>query len=100
MVVLNSGHLQIDIAPTVSAYFNRGRANLEIDYYDRAIQDFNEVILLEPKNASAHNNRGNSYSHKGQYDRAIEDYQTALRIDPTLHAARENLEKILERKNQ
>jgi len=58
-----------------SAYYNLGD-------YERAIEDFNEAIRLNPKSASALNGRGASYFAKGDYNRAIQDYNEAIRLDP------------------
>jgi len=50
--------------------------------YDRALQDFDQAIRLDPNTADAFDGRGNAYSSKGQYDRAIQDYDQAIRLDP------------------
>ncbi len=50
--------------------------------YDRAIQDYDQAIRLNPNDAQAFNNRGNVYVTKGQYDRAIQDYDQAIRLNP------------------
>ena len=64
------------------AYVNRGSAYGEKGHYDRAIEDFNKAISINPNYAGAYNNRGNAYYKKGQYDRAIEDYNKAIALDP------------------
>ena len=58
------------------AYLNEGR------YEDRAIQDYDQAIRLDPNNAAAFNNRGNAYTRRRQYDRAIADYSEAIRLVP------------------
>jgi lipoprotein NlpI len=55
--------------------------------YERAIQDFDEAIRLDPKNKTAFNNRGYVYAAKGQYRRAIQDYDEAIKLDPKLAIA-------------
>src|SRR5205085_2424596 len=65
------------------AFCNRGNAYQ--DYkgdYDRAIQDYDQVIRLKPDHFRAFNNRGNAYEHKADYDRAIQDYDQAIRLKP------------------
>jgi len=64
------------------AFFNRGRAWAEKGQYDRAIQDFDEAIRLDPNYPDAFNNRGVAWSGKGQVDRAIADFDQAIRLDP------------------
>jgi tetratricopeptide (TPR) repeat protein len=50
--------------------------------YDRAIADFNQALLLNPKYAEAFYNRGIAYYDKKEYDRAIADYNQALLLNP------------------
>jgi tetratricopeptide (TPR) repeat protein len=49
---------------------------------DRAINDFDTAIKLDPNSASAYRWRGNAYDNKGDYDRAIADYNQAIKLDP------------------
>ena len=49
--------------------------------FDRAIQDYNEALRLDPDSALAYNNRGSAYQHKGDYERAIQDYDAAIKLD-------------------
>ena len=63
-------------------YFYRGNAYNDKKEYDRAIADYNQALLLNPKSAEAFNNRGNAYNDKGEYDRAIADFNQALLLNP------------------
>src|SRR5215475_9343965 len=63
-----------------AAFYNRGIAYRGKGQFDRAIQDYDEAIRLNPNNASAFFMRGNAYAGKDQYDRAIEDYDRAIRL--------------------
>jgi tetratricopeptide (TPR) repeat protein len=54
---------------------------------DRAIDDYDHAIRLNPNDARAFSNRGNAYARKGQDDRAIEDYDQAIRLNPNLAEA-------------
>jgi len=58
--------------------------------YDRAIEDFNKAIALDPNYAKAYTNRGIAYADKGQHDRAIEDYNKAIALDPNYAEAYTN----------
>src|SRR3989338_3217676 len=58
--------------------------------YDRAIEDYNKAIALDPNYALAYARRGSAYDNKGQYDRAIEDYNKAIALDPNYAAAYNN----------
>jgi tetratricopeptide (TPR) repeat protein len=64
------------------ALHNRGLAYTDTGEYDRAIEDFDLAIKINPNNASAFSGRGRGFAIKGQYDRAIEDYDQAIKLDP------------------
>jgi tetratricopeptide (TPR) repeat protein len=55
-----------------NAYFN------DKNDYDRAIQDYDAIIRIDPNKALAFNNRGNGYLRKAQYDRALQDFDQAI----------------------
>src|ERR1017187_5838324 len=63
-------------------FSNRGVAYYERGEYDRAIQDFEQAIALNPKYALAFNNRCAAYHDKGEYDRAIQDCNQAIKLNP------------------
>jgi tetratricopeptide (TPR) repeat protein len=56
-------------------------------YEDRAIQDYNAVIRLDPNNAAALRNRGIVNTKRQRYDQAISDFSEAIRIDPNAASA-------------
>ena len=64
------------------AYYNRGLAYYYKGDFDRAIEDFNKALELDPNYIGAHYNRGLAYYYKGDFDRAIEDFNKALELDP------------------
>jgi tetratricopeptide (TPR) repeat protein len=66
----------------VAALNSRGNVHLSQRNYDRAIDDYNEAIRLDPAYAIGFNNRGLAYQRKGLIDRAIEDYDEAIRLNP------------------
>jgi len=63
------------------AYLNRGMAFAELKQNDRALDDFNAVIRLNPRSSPAYNNRGRIYQEQGRTDSAFEDYATAIELD-------------------
>ena len=69
---------------------NRGIAYAEKGNYDRAIEDFNMAIELNPNYAYAYNNRGLAYRGKGDFDRAIENFNTAIDLTPNYAVAYNN----------
>jgi tetratricopeptide (TPR) repeat protein len=52
--------------------------------YDRAIEDFDASIKLDPDYAYAFANRAQTYLNKGEYVRAVQDYGEAIRLKPAL----------------
>jgi tetratricopeptide (TPR) repeat protein len=64
------------------AYNNRGLQYGEQNQIDRAIDDFNQAIRLNPSYAGAFSNRGLAYGHKNRLDLAILDFSRAIRLNP------------------
>jgi tetratricopeptide (TPR) repeat protein/predicted membrane-bound spermidine synthase len=64
------------------AYNSSGTAYAKLGQSQRAIEDFNQAIRLQPDDAMAYNNRGAVYCSIGQYQLAIEDYNQAIRLQP------------------
>ena len=60
------------------AFRNRGIAYDDKGEYDRAIQDYDQSIRINPNFADAYSSRGSAYDDKGDYDRALQDYAQAL----------------------
>ncbi len=65
------------------AFYNRGLVHYEMRLFAKAIQDFDEAILLDPNNPSAHFNRGLSCHQDGKTDQAIQSYCKTIDLDPT-----------------
>ena len=66
------------------------RAYAALGQYQRAIQDFDKAIRLDPQTALDYNNRGAAYVSLGQYQRAIQDLDEAIRLDSQLAIANAN----------
>src|SRR5262249_28100409 len=71
----------------VIAYNNRGNAFSAKGEYDRAIQDYDQSIKLNPNYYRAFNNRGVAYQKKGEYDRAINDFDQSIKLNPQYASA-------------
>ena len=55
------------------AYGNRGNAYAKLGQYQRAIEDYDEAICLDPEFARAYTNRARAYSLLGEDKEAQED---------------------------
>jgi Flp pilus assembly protein TadD len=51
---------------------------------DEAVQTYQKVIALQPKNAAAHLNLGYVYRDQGKSDLARAEFDAAVALDPTL----------------
>jgi tetratricopeptide (TPR) repeat protein len=71
----------------VAAFNSRGNVHLNNRNYDRAIDDYNEAIRLDPKYAIGFHNRGLAYLRKGRLDPAVEDFDAAIRLNPKYTSA-------------
>ncbi len=65
-------------------YFARARRSYMSGQLDNAIEQYTQVINLNPDHAEAYYNRGCAYADKGKYDKAIEDCTRAIELDPNV----------------
>jgi len=63
------------------AFFFRGRAQAANGQFDRAIDDLDQAIRLDPGFPDAFNFRGVAWVGKGQPERAIADFDKAIQLD-------------------
>jgi tetratricopeptide (TPR) repeat protein len=73
-----------------AGFYNRANGYFESKDYDRAVENYNEAIRLDPKEFMAYSNRGCAYHAKKDYDRAIKDFSEAIRLDPSQVLVYEN----------
>src|SRR5437588_196871 len=77
---IQSGRLsEADLAISL---MNRGLAYDNKGDHDRAIQDYDPALRLQPDFALSFVSRGRAYDNKGDYDRAIQDCDQAIRLKP------------------
>lgn len=60
----------------------------------KAIEEFQKAIEINPNYADAYHNLANTYQQMGQIDLAVENYQKALSINPKLWQSYQNLAAI------
>ncbi len=59
-----------------------GDAKLITGHYSEAIDDYNQAIEIDPKDASIYVNRGRAKQEIGDFSGAIKDYSKAIEVDP------------------
>lgn len=81
--------------PSSEAYRNRGsylvnkvaydlgKKKVDENEFDRALEDFNISIKMNPDNAKVYINRANIHGLKNQFDLALSDYSKAIELDKT-----------------
>jgi tetratricopeptide (TPR) repeat protein len=65
-----------------TAYKNRGNAYDDKGEYDRALEDYEQAVAINPRDADAFNSRGATYMALGRYERAIQDFDQAIALNP------------------
>ena len=65
-----------------SAYCNRGYIYLQMNQYQKALDDYNKAIELDPNNSTAYHNRGYIYNELKEYQKAIDECSKALSLIP------------------
>ena len=61
-----------------AVFYNRGLAYAQESDYDRAIQDYDQALLISPKLGVGFRFRSIAYMHKDDYRRAIADWSRWL----------------------
>jgi tetratricopeptide (TPR) repeat protein len=77
---INAGQLPPRVLASV--FVNRATAYIAKHDYDRAIDDTEQAIKIDPTSASAFHNRGRAYSAKGEHGQALRDFNKAIELDP------------------
>ena len=68
-------------------YGSRGVGYYSKGDYDRAIQDTDQAIVLNPNESSFYYTRGLAYKKKGDFDHAIQDFNEAIQLNPNFERA-------------
>ena len=77
------------------AYTNRGNAYSKLGQHQRALQDYNDAVRLDPQSAFSHANRALSYTVLGKDIEAQNDFDRAVELGFDGRAALEqNIERI------
>ena len=85
---VNSAMLvSINLDPDPEAFFIRGRAYQYLDDHQNAIDDFTQLIRLQPGRHQPFGLRGTQYSHIKEWGKAIDDFTQVIRLQPNDGAA-------------
>jgi len=71
-------------------YNNRGNAYNSKEEYDKAINDYNKIIAINPNDVMAYYNKGITYNNKKEYGKAIINYTKAIKINTNYAKAYNN----------
>lgn len=73
----------IDLSYNEASYIHeRAKSYLLTDQYKKALDDYCDVIKLQPKNSHAYFGRAFAYKALKEYDKAAEDFEKAKELDP------------------
>ena len=61
-----------------------GASNLNTGKPEKALEDFNRAIKIDPTKAAGYLGRANTLNIMGRYEQCLEDYNKALDINPKL----------------
>jgi Tfp pilus assembly protein PilF len=64
------------------AYTNLGSVYQKMGQLDKAMENYDKAITLDPNDYLAYNNRGAIFAKVGQFDKAIESYNKAVISNP------------------
>jgi len=76
------------------AFYRSGLANLELDSIQKAYDQFDLAIKMEPTKVMAYLYRGAVYELRGDIDAAKNDYQQALNLSPDFERAQKALDNL------
>ncbi|MBN3925300.1 serine/threonine-protein kinase [Nostoc sp. NMS4] len=85
-ITLGIGAWQLRLPKPVSdaqkQLYQDGVNKYEAGNYEGAVEDFNQAIKLNPRNALAYNRRGDAYYRLGDYEQAQADSSQAILLNP------------------
>lgn len=81
-------------------HLQRGYSFDRVGNYQRAIDEYNQAITIDPQSSDAYYNRGVAYRKLGDHDKALADFKKAIEIVPTKYEAYTNLDWILAQRRE
>ncbi len=86
-IAVTSPALTVNVPNTPDAWLKQGLEHSKVENYEQSVEDFTNVIRLDPHMAIAYAQRGFSYLKLNKLDLSLKDCNKALSIDPNLIAA-------------
>ena len=81
--VAGAGSVPVGVrGQTAVAHNNRGLSYYNQKDYDKALEEYDTAVRLDPTLAVVYSNRGMAYYQKGDYVTAVEDCSHAIRLNP------------------
>ncbi len=79
----NAIRLDMPAATIYKVYLNRGMAHFYNQDFDLALNDFDEVLALNPRSAAAYHGKGMIKYELDEYEDAVTEFQQSLKLDDT-----------------
>lgn len=102
--------LPLTAAETVAEHLVQGSRLIREKKYEEAVQEYDQILRMEPKNLRALLVLGLTYAQIGKFDRAVEFTKKASELDPAgyvpyynlglIYASNQELDKALDALNQ
>ena len=87
--------LNVKMPGNYQILFNKGYVNLVYLFeYDKAIENFDKVLEIDPKSVDALLNKGVAYEQKGNFKQAKSIYLQILKVNPNYQLAIDALHRI------
>ena len=87
IVELYMGNISKENSKEAEKFYKLGTKNAELSNHEKAIEDFNKAIELNPEYAVAYYSRGISKGILREHEEAIEDFNKAIELNPEYAAA-------------
>ena len=81
--------------PKMTRAFETGIQMMNLGYYKRSIDYFDEVIMTNPNFAEAWNKRATAYFMMGNFDLSMKDISQTLQLEPRHFGALDGMSLIL-----
>ncbi len=77
----------VRITGKASTLASRGWFHIALKWYDKALQDFEKAIVIDPKTWSAYTGKADLHKRNRKYDLAIAEYDFVIKENPTYTGA-------------